>query len=104
MDAQERLRRRHVAQAVAMAPDLVDRLAWPADRLAAHRQQSLRRLLRVATERSPWHRRRLAGIDPQQVDEATLSELPTMTKDDLMEHFDEIVTEAKLSLDLVDAH
>lgn len=87
-----------------MAPELVDRLTWPADRLAAHRQQSLRRLLRAAADRSPWHGRRLARINPQHVDEATLSQLPTMTKDDLMEHFDEIVTDRQLSLDLVEAY
>ncbi|HVL82669.1 MAG TPA: hypothetical protein VM367_00015 [Pseudonocardia sp.] len=101
---QEDLRRRHLVDMTGLAPSLVARLDWPAERLAEHRTAQLRELLRVAVERSPWHRRRLAGIDVDRVTEAGLGELPVMTKDDLMAHFDEIVTDPRLRLAQVEAH
>jgi phenylacetate-CoA ligase len=94
----ETVRQRHVAFAIALAPRLIERLDWPADRLAAHRAQRLRELVRVAIDRSAWHSRRLPGVDPGQLDEAGLRELPPMTKADLMENFDGIVTDERLSL------
>ena len=59
----ETLRQRHLAHAMALAPRLIERLDWPADRLAPHRAQRLRELVRDAIEHSPWHRERLAGVD-----------------------------------------
>jgi phenylacetate-CoA ligase len=104
MIGQEELRQRHVAQVLTMTPDMIERLTWPAERLAAHRRQRLSRLLHHAVALSPWHRRRLGGVDPDHFDEGALSQLPTMTKDDLMENFDEIVTDPRLSLDRVESH
>lgn len=104
MDEHETLRRRHLAHMTDLAPSLVARLDWSAQRLAEHRTARLRELLRVAVERSPWHRRRLAGVDVDRVTEADLGALPVMTKDDLMAHFDEIVTDPGLRLEQVEAH
>lgn len=100
----EELRARHVADATAAMPEMVARLDWPADRLAEHRQAELRRLIRVARDLSPWHRKRLADVNPDEVDESTLTQLPVMTKDDLMEHFDEIVTDDRLRRSVVEDH
>jgi phenylacetate-CoA ligase len=100
----DELRARHTAEAMAAAPELVGRLEWSAERLAEHRLGELRRLVRVARDLSPWHRRRLAGVDPEEIDETTLGRLPVMTKDDLMEHFDEIVTDDRLRLPVVEEH
>jgi phenylacetate-CoA ligase len=104
MIKEDRQRRSHLAYATAQAPRLVERMSWSAEQLAAHRTTSLRALLRVARARSPWHRRRLADVNIGGFEEAHLGELPAMTKDDLMDHFDEIVTDRRLSLDLVEAH
>jgi len=104
MATYEELRQRHLADAAALLPQLVERIEWPAERLAAHRRTELQRLVRVARELSPWHRKRLSDVDPGEVDEATLADLPVMTKDDLMAHFDEIVTDDRLRLDVVEAH
>ncbi|MGY1704190.1 phenylacetate--CoA ligase family protein [Geodermatophilus sp. SYSU D00697] len=104
MTTYERLRQRHLADATALVPRLFAPLEWPPDRLAEHRRDALRRLVRVARDLSPWHRKRLAGVDPDEVTEETLGELPVMTKDDLMAHFDEIVTDDRLTLDVVEAH
>jgi phenylacetate-CoA ligase len=104
MGDHEELRRRHVADMQRLAPRLVDRLDWPTERLAEHRTAELRSLLKIAVDRSPWHRRRLAGIDIGRIDERRLGELPMMTKDDLMEHFDEIATDDQLDRDAIEAH
>jgi phenylacetate-coenzyme A ligase PaaK-like adenylate-forming protein len=102
--AYEELRRRHLDDVRARATEYIERLDWPAERLAAHRHEELRRLVRVAQQRSPWHRKRLGHLAPEEVDETALPELPVMTKDDLMAHFDEIVTDERLTLDVVEAH
>jgi phenylacetate-CoA ligase len=104
MSDYEDQRQRHLTYATGLAPRLIERLDWPADRLAAHRSQQLREMVRHAVERSPWHRDRLGGVDLDGLDEATLDRLPPMTKADLMENFDRIVADGRLSLDLVNAH
>ena len=104
MSAYEERRRRHVEDMLAMVPEHLDRLDWSAERLRLHRQGALRRLIRTAIERSPWHRQRLAGVDLDRVGEANVHDLPVMTKDDLMTNFDEIVTNPRLRLDVCNAH
>jgi phenylacetate-coenzyme A ligase PaaK-like adenylate-forming protein len=100
----EQQRQRHLAYATALAPRLIERLDWPPDRLAAHRTRRLQEVVREAIDRSPWHRERLAGLDPAALDETSLRGLPPMTKSDLMANFDRIVTDDRLSLGLVDDH
>jgi phenylacetate-coenzyme A ligase PaaK-like adenylate-forming protein len=104
MDEHDTLRKRHLADMIGLMPSLVARLDWSAERLAEHRTARLRELLRVAVDRSPWHRRRLADVDVDRVTEAELADLPVMTKDDLMTHFAEIVTDPRLDLAQVEAH
>jgi phenylacetate-CoA ligase len=82
----------------------VQRLRWPAERLREERQRRLRALLRVALASSPWHRERLAGIDPETLVEEDLPLLPAMTKDDLMANWDAVVTDRRLTLELVERH
>lgn len=104
MATYEELRQRHVADAAGMLPGMLERLDWSTERLAVHRQAELRRLVRVAKDLSPWHRKRLADVNPDEVDESTIAELPVMTKDDLMANFDEIATDDRLHLDVVEDH
>lgn len=68
-------------------------------------EKKLRKLLRHAWEKSAWHRERFekAGFTTQSIDRAKLEDLPTMDKADLMAHFDEIVTDASLSLEALRA-
>ena len=100
----ESLQRRHLEDATALVPEHLARIMWPAERLRAERELRLRRLLKGAQTSSPWHRERLRGCNADQVTEADLDRLPVMTKDDLMTNFDSIVTDHRLSLDLVESH
>src|SRR4029450_11752158 len=60
----EQLRQRHLTDLASLMAEHVQRLRWPAGRLAVERRDRLRDLLRVARAAPPWHRDRLAGIDP----------------------------------------
>ena len=100
----ESLRRRHASYAMAQLDEHVARLEWPRERIAAERDLRLRHLIGIARERSPWHRDRLADVDVGTFSVSQLAELAPMTKTDLLTHFDDIVTDQRLSLGLVEAH
>jgi phenylacetate-coenzyme A ligase PaaK-like adenylate-forming protein len=100
----EAIRQRHVAYMAGRLPEHLERLTWSADRLRAERTARLRELLRTAQTHSPWHRSRLSPVDVDAIDEDRLRDLPVMTKGDLMTHFDEIVTDRRVTLDLVNVH
>jgi phenylacetate-coenzyme A ligase PaaK-like adenylate-forming protein len=104
MGGYEAQRRQHMDHAMGIAPALIERIDWPAERLWEYRSTRLRNLVRVAVERSSWHRKRLAGVDPGAITEASLAELPVMTKADLMENFDEITTDDQVTLEAVEAY
>jgi phenylacetate-CoA ligase len=98
------LRQRHVRQFAHIIPEYIQRLSWSAEQLRQERQRRLRDLLRVALAYSPWHRERLSGIDPECFCEEDLPTLPTMTKDDMMAHWDTIVTDRRLTLAIAERH
>ena len=86
-------------------PVHLERLQWPADRLAIHQRDTLRALLRHAIERSPFHARRLGPIvDPDHFELSDLAKLPTMSKSDMMAAFDEVLTDRRLSLASIGHH
>lgn len=99
----EAVRRRHVADFEAMLPEYAGRIGWSADRVARERLRALRALL-AAARRSPWHRERLAGLDTGAFGEADVASLPVMTKTDLMDNFDDIVTDRRLTRELCERH
>ncbi len=87
------LRARFGQALAARLPEHIGRLGWDARRLAGHQREQLRALLTVALERSPFHARRLAGIDPGRFEPGQLAELPVMTKQQMMASFDELLTD-----------
>jgi len=97
-------RQRHLRAFAERLPVEAERLTWPLERLHHVRDERLRALLRTAKARSPWHARRLADVDADAATGADLAALPTMTKTDVMEHWDEIVTDRRLTLELAEAH
>jgi phenylacetate-CoA ligase len=100
----EGLRRRHVADFEAMLPRYAGRIDWPAGRVREERLRALRALLATALARSPWHRERLTGVDVAAFCEADVASLPVMTKTDLMDNFDAIVTDRRVTRDLCERH
>jgi phenylacetate-coenzyme A ligase PaaK-like adenylate-forming protein len=64
----------------------------------------MRILLATAKARSPWHRERLRDVDAATFTEAELPSLPTMSKADLMDNFEAVVTDPRLTRGIVDAY
>jgi phenylacetate-CoA ligase len=103
-DSCELLRQQHRRDMLSRVPAFLARAAWPAERIAAEREQRLRRLLVHAKRHSPWHARRLASMDPETATAADLVRLPPMTKSDLMANFDEIITDRRVTPAVTEAH
>ena len=97
-------RQRHLQAFAAQLPGEAAKLTWPLERLHALRDKRLRTVVRSAKARSSWHARRLDHVDPDALGGGDLSALPPMTKADLMAHWDEIVTDRRLTLELANAH
>ena len=70
-----------------------------APRLAAVQRERLRALVAAARAGSAFYRRRLRGVG----DDAGLAALPTVTKDELMQHFDGWVADPVLALPALQA-
>ncbi|HEY1324189.1 MAG TPA: hypothetical protein VGF32_28290 [Streptosporangiaceae bacterium] len=97
--------RAHVARTLAGHLDRhLARLHWDDAQLARHQRDRLRELLAYAAEHSPFHARRLRGVDPSRFELADLPRLPVMTKDQLMDSFDELTTDRRLTRGVVEAH
>ncbi|HET6687122.1 MAG TPA: hypothetical protein VFH02_11415 [Jiangellaceae bacterium] len=90
------------AEMLARVPEHLQRLGWSAGRLEAAQRDDLRRLLAHAAAHSPFHRRRLAGVDIDRIDPADLPSLPVMTKAEMMEALDDVLTDRRLNRSLVE--
>ena len=81
-----------------------ERLGWDSGQLAGHQRERLRVLLGHAAEHSPFHARRLRGLDPARFEVGDLARLPVMTKGQMMAEFDDVVTDRRLSRRLAEQH
>jgi phenylacetate-CoA ligase len=88
----ERLRAAHVDAVGGALDDHMGRIEWSRDQIDLHQTARLRSLLAYAKERSPFHARRLSGIDPSFVTAADLAGVPMMTKEQAQTQWDDIVT------------
>ena len=88
----------------AVGPRLRVAIDWPLVRVEEERTTALRALLTTAAARSPWHRRRLEGLDIASMSDRDIVDLPVMTKTDLMDNFDSVVTDTRLSRPLCEEH
>jgi putative adenylate-forming enzyme len=82
-----------VGRALRTARAAAERERWPRERLERFQQQRLNELAAHARERSPFWRERLPAGP------VTLSKLPVLTKAELMDRFDEAVTDRRLQRD-----
>jgi len=76
--------------------------SWDAERLRRHQRERLLATVRHAAATSPYYRERLAGIELS--DDLDPAALPTLDKAAMLEHFDELVTDPRLTLAGVEAH
>jgi phenylacetate-coenzyme A ligase PaaK-like adenylate-forming protein len=95
-------RDRFQAALAASMADHLDRLTWDRTRIETLQRDRLRALLRIAVERSAFHARRLRGVDPDTFELADLPRVPVMTKAEMMNAFDDVVTDRRLSRAVAD--
>jgi putative adenylate-forming enzyme len=69
----------------------------PREELGLYQQQRLESVVRHAAMHSPFYRERLAGVVGEGP--VALSHLPIIDKSEMMEHFDELVTDRRLRRD-----
>jgi phenylacetate-CoA ligase len=67
------------------------------EELRLYQQERLESVVRRAAEHSPFYRERLAGVVGEGP--VGLSQLPVIDKSEMMEHFDELVTDGRLCRD-----
>ena len=97
-------RLKQVALRLRIARSLQERLSWSADKLHAYRLEELKAFLAYVREHSPWHRERLKALDIDALTFDRFAELPSMTKSDLMENWDAIVTRPGMTLSAAEDH
>ncbi len=100
--AYERMRVAHLSAVQASLEDHVTRLDWSRQQIEDYQNHRLRALFAYAKERSPFHARRLRGLDLSCASVADLASLPMMTKHHAQEQWDAIVTGPDLNRDLVE--
>lgn len=85
------------AGGMRLARELTERESRPRDSLRQYQQQRLNALVGHAAEHSPYYRERLSGVLGNGSVE--LSDLPVMNKTQMMEHYDDLVTDPRLRRD-----
>ena len=91
-----------VAGAMRLARELIGHDRWTEAQLAAHQRRRLEQVVRHAAASSPFYREHLAGLGP--ADPVELGQLPTVDKATVMDRFDDLVTDRRLTLAAVEAH
>jgi phenylacetate-CoA ligase len=88
-----------ILRVLALRHRLRQRDRWTRRQLEEHRGRASRRLREHAYARSPFYGRFHRGLADRP-----LNELPVLTKETVMEHFDELVTDPTVRLADVEAH
>lgn len=81
--------------------ELAEHLTWDRERILHYQQECLRDILRHAASASPYYREKIGALVAAG---APLSAYPVMNKTILMEEFDRIVTDPRLTRQLVEQH
>ena len=93
----ESVRTEYAGRLMQRTEESEERLSWSVEQRQAFTNERLAEFLEFARERSPWHRKRLDGVDLSTVTAQDMSALPTMNKHDLHESWDAIITDPELT-------
>jgi phenylacetate-CoA ligase len=91
------LRGRIQADIVANLPAHFRRMGMDQTQLHDWQRDRLRHVLAAAIQRSAFHSRRLQGVDPARFELTDLPSLPVMTKTQMMDHFDDLISDRVLT-------
>jgi putative adenylate-forming enzyme len=99
----ERLRRLPEAvRTLRVAREFEAHDEWSVERLRAYQRERLLTIVRHAAANSPYYRERFAGIELSN--DLDLGALPRLDKATRLEHFDELVTDRRLTLAGLERH
>lgn len=95
-------RLRDLIRGLRLAKQYDRRQRWSRDQLAAYQRERVGRLVEHATRCSAFYRRLYGGV--VEASEVELDRLPTVSKAAMMDNFDEVVTDAALRREDIEAH
>ncbi len=104
MDNFDALRRRHLEDVRRFTPDAIAQLDWTREQVFEHQTRRLREVVDHAQQSPPYYAERLGHVDASQLELSDLPSLPLLTKADVMDHWDQIVTDRRLRLEGVTTH
>ena len=104
METYSQIRARHIAAWGEAFGDRLARLRWSRAQIDAERDRALRALVHTARTGSAWHAPRLVHLDVDRLTAGDLTSLPTMTKHDVLEGFDDVVTDRRVTRAAAEEH
>ncbi|WOO42210.1 hypothetical protein [Rubellicoccus peritrichatus] len=100
----EKLRAKNIQKFREVLPSAIEQLDWSRDQIQAEQTRRLRLTLANAKANSPFYAERLSAIDPATFELADLPRIPPITKAEVMENWDRIVTDPALTLEKANEH
>ena len=100
----QQMRKRHLEEIRAYTPQAVERLNWSRAQVQEEQTRRLRNVIAHAQQSSPFFADRLGHIEASTFDVGDLVNIPPLTKHEVMENWDRIVTDRHLHLEEVIAH
>ncbi len=104
MNSFERIHDRWITRFREGLPELIAHLDWSREQIEAEQTQRLRALLAYAKAHSPYQAERLKDIDSADFTLKDLPSIPPITKAEIMEHWDDLVTDPALTKAKANAH
>lgn len=83
-----------------LSTELLKRRSWSREQLLAHQQERLKAMLRYAVNHSPYYR---SSIGPLVENGAPLRDYPILTKSELVQNFDRVVTDGRIKFTGIEA-
>ncbi len=85
-------------------PSHIARLDWSREKIDAFRLKQLRVLLQHVTSHSPYYQRLFQNYDIESMTLETLSQIPPLTKKEVLKHWDEIICVPEITKAKAEAH
>ncbi len=80
-----------IAKVQAHLPEYVQRTTWDRTQIEAHQLTQLRQLLQHVCKHSPWYQQRCQHLDIDNLQLSDVEKIPPTTKQDIMDHWDQII-------------
>ena len=100
----EKLRRQHLEEVRAYTAEAVERLSWTREQVQEEQRRRLRKVIAHAQQSSPFYADRLGHIEASTIEVKDLVKIPPLTKNEVMDNWDRLVTDPRLRKDDVTSH